>query len=111
MRPRLATLALLALLGLAPGCFVFDEIDKGQELMKQHRPPAAEPASAEQTGAAQDEDEGPGLIARLRAFWDEKTAPREPERSADDSIVTCELSDGSTLTYESDCLSRGGRVR
>ena len=112
MRP-LAPLALAALLALSTGCFVFDEIDKGQKIMEQHsgrgaHPPAdAEPAVDEGSG----EDEGQGLLARLQAFWEERRAGSEPERSPDDEIVTCELGGDTTFTYESDCLSRGGRIR
>ena len=110
---RFAPLALVAALALPTGCFVFDEIDKGQKIMEKHSGRGAHHASEDEAPAPEaGEDEGPGLIARVKAFWEEARAEDEPERSADDSIITCELSDGgTTFTYESDCLSRGGEIR
>ena len=110
----LAPLALAAALALATGCFVFDEIDKGKQIMDQHsgRTKHVPQAAAAPEEADEAEDESPGLLARMKAFWEESRAEDEPERSADDGIITCELSDGgTTFTYESDCLSRGGQVR
>src|SRR5262245_52607067 len=110
----LAPLALVAALGLSTGCFVFDEIDKGQQIMKQHSGHRAAPAPAESAAAdegAEAADEGPGLLARIQAFWTRSREDAEPERSPDDGIVTCEVSGDTTFTYESDCLSRGGRIR
>ena len=108
---RRTPLALAALLGLSTGCFVFDEIDKGQKIMKQYggQTPHAQAAPAET--AEPQEEEGPGLLARLEAFWEKKREAPEPERSADDGIVTCQLAGSTTFTYQSDCLSRGGRIR
>jgi hypothetical protein len=110
---RLALIGLATALGLSTGCFVFDEIDKGQAIMKQHsgRHPEREHAESDAAEAEEAADEGPGLLARVKAYWDEKRSPSEPERSDDDHIVTCELGDDTTLTYHSDCLSRGGRIR
>jgi hypothetical protein len=110
---RLAPLALAAALALSTGCFVFDEIDKGQEIMKQHSGSRAKPASADaDTAAAEEADEdAPGVFARIQAFWEKSREETEPERSPDDEIITCELGDDTTFTYESDCLSRGGRIR
>ena len=110
---RLAPLALVAALGLSTGCFVFDEIDKGQQIMKQHSGHRPTPAPAESPSADDggDAEEGPGLLARIQAFWSRSREGAEPERSADDAIVTCEVGGDTTFTYESDCLSRGGRIR
>ena len=109
---RLAPLALAAALALSTGCFVFDEIDKGQAIMKQHSGRGAHPAPADSDApAAEEEEEAPGLLARVQAFWEESRREAEPERSPDDEIITCELDDATTFTYESDCLSRGGQIR
>ena len=110
---HLAPLALVAALALSTGCFVFDEIDKGQQIMKQHGGHHAAPAPAESAAADEgaEPDEGPGLLARIQAFWSKSREDAAPERSPDDGIVTCEVSGDTTFTYESDCLSRGGRIR
>src|SRR5262245_60995060 len=108
-----APLGLVAALALSTGCFVFDEIDKGQKIMDKHSGRGAKHAAADAEPAAEEaEEEAPGLIARIQGFWEEARAEEEPERSADDSIITCEFSGGgTTFTYESDCLSRGGEIR
>ena len=110
---RLGPFALVAALGLSTGCFVFDEIDKGQQIMKQHSGHAAERKAAEsaEEAAPVEEDEGPGLLARIQAFWEQRNEESAPERSPDDEIVTCDLGGDTTFTYQSDCLSRGGRIR
>ena len=108
----LAPLALAAALALPTGCFVLDEIDKGQKIMDQHSGRGAKHAPEPAPEAAADSDEAPGVIARIQAFWEESRAEEAPERSPDDEIITCELHGGATtFTYESDCLSRGGEIR
>jgi hypothetical protein len=104
-------LALALALGLCTGCFVFDEIDSGREIMKKHSGRGPRGAAAAQApAAAPAEDEGPGLLARVQQFIAERREESAPERDPDDSIVSCELEDGTTFTYESDCLSRGGEI-
>jgi hypothetical protein len=112
---RIALAHLLAVLALAPGCYALDEIDQGRAMMKKHsaglRPEGVTPRAPEAApqAAEAEEDAGPGLLARVQAFWAERTQRQPAERSPDDEIVHCELASGTTFTYESDCLSRGGR--
>jgi hypothetical protein len=109
----LAPLALAAALGLSTGCYVFDELDNGQKILKQYggQTPHAQPAAPAAEPAEEPKDEGPGLLARLEAFWEKKREAPEPQRSPDDGIVTCRLGGETTFTYRSDCLSRGGQIR
>jgi hypothetical protein len=94
------------------GCFVFDELDHGQEVMKQLGPGdhgTAKPA-AEAAPSRAAEPEGPGVLERLEAWWDEATAPEPVGPDPDDEIVACRV-DGSThFMRESDCQLRGGRA-
>jgi len=99
--------ALALALALCTGCFIFDEIDQGREEMKRYSGRPGHRAAAEPE-APEEEEEGPGLIARVQQFFQEKTEGSGPERPADDEIITCDLQDGITFTYESDCLARGG---
>jgi len=112
---HVALALLVSVLALASGCYAFDEIDQGRAYMKKHSAglrPDGVPATAAEASPGDDEAElaaGPGLLARAKAFWDERTQPGPVERPEGDAIVGCELADSTTFTYESDCLSRGGR--
>jgi len=109
---RIAVAVLSIALGLCTGCFVFDEIDQGREIMKKHsgrNPRPGSPAAVEQ--AEPEADEGPGLLARVQQFIQDRREPGPPERDPDDEIVTCDLEDGLTFIYQSDCLARGGTPR
>jgi hypothetical protein len=109
--PSLASGSLRLLVGLwlCTGCFVFDEIDQGRKLMEKHSSRARAEAAAP-VAAATPEERGPGLLARVQTFIEERRQAAAPERDPEDGIVRCEVEDGTTFTRESDCLSRGGRV-
>jgi hypothetical protein len=89
---------------LCSGCFAFEEIDKGYELMEAHSPvkkPGEEPEPTAQAKARPDP----------RAQWWATATTLEP-RSADgdDPLVSCRLGGGTRFTRRSDCLTRGGSV-
>jgi hypothetical protein len=110
---RTAVAVLSLAVGLSTGCFVFDEIDQGREVMKKHSGAGrrSQPAQAEEPEAP-EEDEGPGLLARVQQYFADARESSGPERDPDDGIVTCDLLDGGlTFTHESDCLARGGTPR
>ncbi len=107
---RRAVAVLSVALGLCTGCFVFDEIDQGRELMKKHSGRNPRPAATAEP-AAPDEDEGPGLLARVQQYLQDRRESSQAERDPQDEIVTCDLEDGLTFTYASDCLARGGTPR
>ncbi len=107
---RFAAAGLGLVLWLCTGCFVFDEIDQGRALMEKHSG-ASPHAKHEPEPAAEakgESDEGLGLLARVQQFVEDVRQPAAPERASDDEIIRCDLEDGLTYTYESDCLSRGG---
>ena len=108
---RSAAVSLVLALCLCPGCYVFDEIDQGRALMKKHsgQNPTVE-REPDPAPAADEEGDGPGLLARVQQLVQDYREPDPPQRSPDDEIVSCDLEDGLTFTHESDCLSRGGRV-
>ncbi len=108
---RIAVAVLSVALGLCTGCFVFDEIDQGRESMKKHSGRNPRPGSARVEEAKPEADEGPGLLARVQQFIQDRREPGPPERDPDDEIVTCDLGDALTFTYQSDCLARGGNPR
>ncbi|TFG95538.1 MAG: hypothetical protein E4H11_04895 [Myxococcales bacterium] len=108
---RATAVALGLALCLSTGCFIFDEIDQGRELMKKHS--GQNPDAKKQSDPAPDgvaTDEGPGLIARVQQMIQDYREPGDPERAPDDGIVRCDFEHGLTFTNESDCLSRGGSI-
>jgi len=108
---RAAVVGLGLALCLCTGCFVFDEIDQGREMMKKHSGQNPGAVKKPEPEAEPDpSDAGIGLLARVQQWIQDYREPAAPVRSADDQIVSCELPDGHTFTYESDCLSRGGAV-
>ena len=114
MRVLLSTL-LVCLCLSGTGCFVFDEIDKGQEEMRKHSP-AAKNKPVDQADAKQD---GDGFsFAGLRkkgasAFGDLSGRVEEalqPAPDPDNVVVSCNLEGRVEFTRKFDCQSRGGRV-
>jgi len=106
--------ALLA--SLCQGCFVFDELDKGQQIMDQHSPRAREKAAKREeaaaaprsarAGAKQEE----GTLEGLKKWWKKKREPAPPKRDPDDGVVRCQIGKTTHFTRKSDCMLRGGRV-
>lgn len=107
-------LASLLLLG-STGCFVFDELEKGQEIMDAHTPKERREAEEAAAAAADapDAEEGGGVAAmldRAKDWWRDTTEPAPVERAPEDVAVRCELAGGMQFMRKSDCLVRGGRV-
>jgi hypothetical protein len=106
-----APLALIAL--LLQGCFVFDEINKGQKELDRYGgaggQPRAEKSAAPQPAQKPKAPE-PGLLARAQAWWAEKNEPKPPQRDPSDKIVRCDVGHSSQYMYASDCRARAGRV-
>jgi len=107
---------LVALLAsLCQGCFVLEEIDKGQELMDQHSPRAREQAAEREeadaaprsarAGAKQEE----GILDGLKKWWKKKREPAPPKRDPDDGVVRCQIGRTTQFLRKSDCMLRGGR--
>ena len=100
---------------LCGGCFVFDEINKGQELMEQHSPKDIdeEPPPAAASSSRRPKEEPNllvGLLDSAKAWWKAETAPKPVERDPDDIVVRCDLGDRMQFTRKSDCQVRGGTI-
>lgn len=112
---RLAAALLAAC--LASGCFVIEEIDKGQEYMDQHadvdKRKAIEDEKAEAEQARKD-DEGPGVADRMRGWWDERQEDQAraeesgPEAHPEDKPGRCQLDGKTQFMRKFDCQLRGG---
>jgi hypothetical protein len=105
-------IALAAL--LCQGCFVFDELDKGQAIMDQHSPTRSKGARAEAArkaeGSPQRTEDEEGILERLQQWWTKVREPAPPQRDASDVVVRCEIKGNTHFTRKSDCRIRGGRA-
>jgi len=103
----------LLLACLLQGCFVFEELDKGEALMDAHRPKKPEAAkSSAPVARAGKEEPGPlaGLSQSLQDWWKAKSEPAAPQRDPADVPVRCEIDGRMSFTRRSDCQLRGGSI-
>lgn len=110
-------LALLLLLGLAPGCFVFEELDAGKETMERlsEKQPDSEESSATGSRSASGEEE---KESDLDSWWQKARTltpgggsggSQEDGGAADGSaVVRCRLADGERFMRRDECLGRNG---
>lgn len=102
------------------GCFVFEELDKGDAIIEQHsaglRKKRKEAEAAAAAAAEADErrtassPQGPDIRARLAEWWRNALEDDREEAAPDDAIVRCELHGSLIFTRESDCQARGGEL-
>jgi len=114
---RLAACLLAA--ALASGCFAFDEIDKGTEVLDQHYGKAAKKRQGE---TPEEPAEAPSPMARLRGWAEEQWASLRHQAKAleegssppphpDDTLVACSLDGTTRFMRKFDCQLRGGAYR
>jgi hypothetical protein len=108
---RILLVALLA--SLCQGCFVLEEIDKGQQLIDQHSPAAREKAAQREearAGPRADAEQEEGPLERLKKWWTKKREPAPPKRDPIVVVVRCQIGGRMHFTRKSDCRLRGGRI-
>jgi hypothetical protein len=116
---RISAVLLVAVLAL--GCFALDEIDQGQEVMDKHYGHARkEKEKAAAPAPAADAKEDPGVVARVRSWWEKKQAeggggsssPADsgPPPHPDDVLVRCKVGGTTQFMRKFDCQLRGGKV-
>lgn len=115
--PRLLLIVLTS--ACLSGCFVLDELDKGDALLEQHSvglrekrereaKEAAEAAAAKpSTRLAHGE---PGVREKLEELWKDALEEERPPPDPSDVIVQCAVSGSVRFTRKSDCELRGGRI-
>jgi hypothetical protein len=110
-------LALALALGLAAGCSVIDELDKGSAEMDKYSPAARKAAEAKakaeaekKSGSAAKTAQGVAGKARQTAsqWWGNATSLAPDE--ADETIVRCVVSGSEQYMRHHDCQMRGGIV-
>lgn len=101
---------LIAVLLLAPGCFVFDELDKGNAILDAHSPNRNKRKQAEKEAGgaklAKDEAESPSELQRK--WWEGAHTLGPTAGNASDPFVSCRVHGSTRLTKQSDCLAQGG---
>ena len=114
MRLRLHLLGLALVATLASGCFVFDEIDKGNEIMDSHSPVRSKDAQAKAAAANSESasaDGTPTPEQQQKKWWSSATslssADQEPKK---DPHIRCRIEKDERFMRQSDCLSQGGKV-
>jgi hypothetical protein len=102
-------LAAVAVASLLSGCFVFDEIDKGQAIMEENskKKPAA-PAS--KAGArAKNAKASP----TSSAWWSKAKiigkGPDPAQAGEPTALVRCRIGHGERFMRRNDCIAQGGR--
>ncbi len=118
---RLAAI-LLSSLWLS-GCFVADEIRKGDALIEQHsvgwrkkqertKQAEEEAAKAEaETQNHQARNPGPGVKSKLSQWWLETVAEEPVKADPNDKIVSCTIGGKMQFVRQSDCDLRRGRAK
>jgi len=104
----------IATLGLAcgAGCFVVDELDKGQAQLRKHSPDGGKVDRVEKDESggislAALREKSVGAIEDIQGRVEEALAP-EPD--PENVIIQCAIEGRSEFTRKFDCQSRGGRV-
>jgi hypothetical protein len=94
---------------ICSGCFVIDEIDKGQELMEAHSPDTEKVATDPALSGA--DGEAASARNRLNAYYKKQRSKASAAKSSDDphdAVGRCKLGSNTLFMRQADCVSRGG---
>ena len=96
------------------GCFAFDEIDKGMEIMDAHTSTEnrkKEEARKAAEAAGRGEDEKPPTYAeKVGEWWQDATSLSSKPNASAEPFVSCTAGGKTFYTKRSDCAARGGRA-
>ncbi len=116
-------LAILACSLWLSGCFIFEEIRKGDALIEQHsvgwrdkknRMQEAEKEVAKtelETHSRKASDGGPGVKDKFSEWWRDTVAEEPVTADPSDKLVSCEIQGKMQFLRKSDCELRRGRMR
>jgi len=117
---RLAAILLSSL--WISGCFISEEIRKGDALIEQHsvgwrekqkgvQQAEEESAKAEsETQSRRARNAGPGVKDKLSDWWRETVDEEPVKANRDDKLVSCKIGGKVQFIRESDCQVRRGRA-
>ena len=108
MRLRLLALALVA--QLASGCFVFDELDKGNQILDASSPTRNE--AAKKAAAAKAAEAKPADPKEKKKNWWEtaRSLSSADKAPSNDPHVRCRIEGKERFMLQSDCLTQGGKL-
>lgn len=113
------SLLILLIACLCQGCFVWDELEAGHAIMDAHSPKELVAGKAVPLDEFDAEEEAAGdgarellasVTATVQKWWNEETAPEEPQRDPSDVPVACRVKDRTQYMRKTDCELRGGRI-
>jgi hypothetical protein len=112
MRRNLVALACAVLLA-APlsGCFVLDEIDKGDKFLEEHSPPKKGAEEKKDEKAAPVAGKKGAIDAYFRAEEEEGTTKSFAPGEVSEGIVACKLGGATQFMKREDCAARGGQAK
>ncbi len=105
------------------GCFIAEEIRKGDALIEQHsvgwrekkeRVQQADEEAAKAEAEAQSQqakNTGPGVKSKLSDWWRETVDEEPVQADPNDKIVSCKIGGKLQFLRESDCQLRRGRAK
>ncbi len=100
-------LALLIAALLLPGCFAFEEIDKGMEIMEAHTPLVNKKKREEEVRAR---DASPAKPDPRVAWWKNARSLGPRSKSESETLVNCLVGGSTRFMRRDDCLTRGGSI-
>lgn len=101
-------LVLLLCAGLASGCFAFEEIDKGMEIMEAHTP-AANRKKQEEAAQGADGEKLPTYAEKVGTWFESAKSLAPGGRTSSDPLIACRTQGKTLFTKRADCLARGGQ--
>ena len=110
MRLRLLALALVA--QLVSGCFVFDELDKGNKILDQNSATRNDKVKAKEAEAAKAAAPGKQADpkAEKKSWWERaRTISAADKAPTDDPHVRCRIQGKERFMLQSDCVTQGGQ--
>jgi len=103
---------------LFSGCFITEELDKGEAILDQHgagmrRARAAAEAKAAEEAAPpyrRPAPAGPGVQDKLSKWWKEVSEEGPAPEDPNNGLVRCTLGKKVLFTRQKDCEIRGGQA-
>jgi hypothetical protein len=108
MRSILIALTAVFLLS---GCFVWEELEKGEAILDAHSPNRNKREQEEEAAkAAAEAEKQPTAAQRAAEWWDSARAigPSPDDKPDADPMVSCRIDNATRFTRRSDCMARGG---
>jgi len=106
-RKMRAFLALILVAALCSGCFVFDEIEQGQEIMAAHSPNSA-PGKDASEGSSESPKTAREKLAEYYAKQRARASAAPKTEDPADAVGSCRIRGSVQFLRRADCKLRGG---